>query len=223
VPLARAEVEALGRALRDRRLEPAVRVALLQFIARDEAREAAPALATAEAETPAVLEALLAARAAVGAVSNPSQLAAQLDAEDPAVRAAAVRALGRLEDPAAVAELGRYATTDPDLAVRAAAVEALGASKKPAAVPILARTFESSERKLMQTSARALLDIGGPDADNALVDLALKGGSPEARRFAAFVLLAAHGRDNSAVRRMETSNPPPEVRDLLEHGLHVSD
>jgi HEAT repeat protein len=222
-PLAPAEVEALGRALRDRRVEPVVRVGLIQLVARHKAREALPALATAESERPEVLAALLSARAELGAVSEPAQLAAELGSQDPAVRAAAVRALARLNDPAALAEVGRYATTDEDLGVRLAAVEALGDSRQEAAVPFLTRTFESQETRLMQRSARALLDIDGPAVDDALVNLSLNGGTPTVRRYAAFLVLAAHGRDHPAVRRIESSNPPPEVQRLLEEGLKVKD
>ena len=222
-PLAPDEVEALGRALRDRRVEPGVRVGLIQLVARHKAREALPALATAESERPEVLEALLSARAELGAVSGPAQLAAELGSQDPAVRAAAVRALARLKDPSALAEVGRYATSDADLSVRLAAVEALGESKQEAAVPYLARTFESQETKLMQRSARALLDIDGPAVDDALVDLSLKGGTPQVRRYAAFLVLAAHGADSPAVRRIKASNPPPEVQRLFDEGLKVKD
>jgi HEAT repeat protein len=51
------------------------------------------------------------------------------------VRAAAVRALARLDRPGVVAEVGRYATSDPDVTVQQAAIDALGASKRVEAYP----------------------------------------------------------------------------------------
>jgi hypothetical protein len=86
-------------------------------------------------------------------------------------------------------------------------------------VPHVSRTFDAPEREMKQASARAMLAIGGPAADDALVELALRGGSVETRTYAALVLVATHGPQHEAVRRIAASNPSPEVRDVLEHGL----
>jgi hypothetical protein len=213
------EVETLGRVLRDREVDRAVRIGLIQLLTARRTIGAMPALTTAEADDPAVLGALLAARATLGSSGGRQELAPYLSSSDPAVRAAAVRALARLGNGAAVTELERYATVDPDPGVRVAAIEALGATKQPAAVPVLARTFDAEPASIMQASARAMLDIDGPAVDDALVGLALRGGTPTARRYAAAILMLSRGRNHPAVRRIEASNPPPEVRDLLEHGL----
>ena len=221
-PLSPDEVDTLGRTLRTRRVDPGVRVGLIKLIAAQRATEAAPALATAEADTPAVVDALLAGRAEMGLLGR-ADLAPRLAAGDPALRAAAVRTLARLDDPAAVAEAGRYANSDPDRVVREAAIDGLGASRRPEAVPILARTFESPETGIKQKSVRAMLAIGGPAIDEALVDLALHGSSPETRRYAALALVLTHGRDHPTVRRVEASDPAPEVRELFEKGLERPD
>jgi HEAT repeat protein len=222
-PLSPEEREAIARGLRDRRIDPTTRIGLIDLLADRRAVEAMPALTAAAADTPAVLEALLRARARLGAPAGRGEIAPYLASKDPATRAAAVRALALLDDPAALDEVGRYATTGTDRAMRLAAVEALGESKRPAAIPYLVRTFADPERELMQKSGRALLAIDGPAVDDALVDLAIRGGSPETQAYAAVLLLVARGRDSPPVRRIEASNPSPAVQKLLEHGLEFRD
>lgn len=218
-PLSAEEVTVLRHALANRHIHPVTRAGLIELLGARGGPGALAALAAAEADTPAVLDALLAARDRLGAVTARLELATYLRAEDAAVRAAAVRALARLDDPAALAEVGHYATADADLTVRAAAVEALGQTKRPAAVPLLKRTFAAPEREIKQRSARALLEIGGPAVEEALVDLALRGGSVETETYAALILVVSRGRDHAAVRRLEAANPSPAVRRVLEHGL----
>lgn len=213
------ETAALGRVLRDRRIEPLTRAGLIAFLGERRVPGALEALAGAEADTPLVLDALMTARAQLGAPAGRGELAPQLASNDPGVRAAAVRALARLDDPRALDQLRHYATLDQSVDVRIAAIEAVGERKRPDGVPIVARTFSDEDVRLRQASARALIAIGGPEAENALTNLALGGGSPEERRYAAFVLMMSVGRDHPAVRRIQASNPSPEVRELIEHGL----
>ncbi len=222
-PLSAEEQDTLARALRDRRIDPITRIGLIELLAERKASEALPALSAAAAETPAVLDALLRARARLGAPAGRGELAPYLASTDPTTRAAAVRALARLDDPAALDEVGRYATSGSDRTTRLAAVEALGDSKRPAAIPYLVRTFAEPERELMQKSARALLKIDDPAVDDALVDLATRDGSSETQLYAALLLVVTRGRDSPAVRRIEAANPSPAVRKLLEHGLEFLD
>lgn len=222
-PLGRDEVGALAAALRSPHLDATTRVGLIELVADRGAREALPAVSGATADTPAVLAAVLAARARLGAPAGRPELAAWLGGQDAAVRAAAVRALGRLDDPAALAEVGRYATADADSTVRVAAIEALGASQRPEAAPLLARTFDSTEREIQQRSGQALLALGGPAAEEALVDLALRGRTPETQKYATLLLIVSRGREHPAVKRIEAAGPSPDVRDLLEHGLEFLD
>lgn len=218
-PLTGAEVDVLARALANDGLDAATRAGLIALVGERGATDALPALRTAAADTPAVLDALLGARARLGAAAGREELADDLGAEDPAVRAAAVRALARVDDPGALADVGRRATGDPDLGVRVAAVEALGEARRPAALPVLARTFDDPAAALRQSSARALLAIGGPRADQALVDLALRGESTETRTYAALVLLFTRGRDHPAVRRLAEASPGADVRHVLDRGV----
>jgi HEAT repeat protein len=213
------EAAALGAALTPGRADAYTRVQLIELIGERRVGGALPVLAAAEPDTPAVLTALLAARARLGGPPTNAEIARYLNGKDPALRAAALRALAARADPAALGELERYATTDPDLAVRGAAIEALGATKEPAAVPVLARTFAADEPSLRQKSARALLAIGGPSVDDALVNLALRGDSRETQTFAALTLLLTYGPDHPAVRRVESGNPSLDVRKLLEQRL----
>jgi hypothetical protein len=213
------EAEIVAGVLRRPDVEATTRIRLLHVLAEQRPAGGARALDGVEAENAAVLDALLAADAALGGARARDALRPHLASDDPAARAAAVRALGRIGDPAAVNELERYATVDPDVGVRTAAIEALGATRQPAAIPVLARTFQAPATSLMQASARAMLALDGPAVDDALVGLALRGDSVEARRYAALVLVLSRGRTHPAVRQLESSNPPPEVRELLDHGV----
>jgi HEAT repeat protein len=218
-PLEPAEVAAAGRALRDLRIDAATRARLATLLGERAGPEALPALAGAATDDATVLDAVLAARARLGAPASADEIGRWLAGADPSLRAAGVRALARQGDPAALAKVGYYAENDQDLTVRVAAVEALGASRAPAAVPVLSRTFAASEPELKQGSARALIQIGGPAVTDALVELALRGESTETQTYAALVLVAARGRDDPAVERLLAAGPGPEVRALLEHGL----
>jgi HEAT repeat protein len=210
---------AIGRVLHDDRVPVAIRIGLIDLVGERQIKDALPLLTGAEAETPQLLDALLAARAKLGAAAGAGELTAYLNAKDPAVRAAAVRALARLDDADALDQVAHYATADGDLSVRTAAVEALGATGRPTVLPVLARTFDVHERELQQASGRALLQVGGTAAAETLLDLALHGATPQTQSYAALLLIASRGRDDATVRRLEASNPGPEVRQLLEHGL----
>jgi HEAT repeat protein len=217
------EVDGLGRALRDPRVDPTTRMGLIRLIGERGWREALPALGTALTDSPATLDAVLAARTALGTPPTRADLRPYLEEKDPKLRAVAARALARLDDPQALGDVGGLARNDPDVKVREAAVEALGKSGKPAAIPVLRETFASNERAIRQASARALIDMPGPVGDQALVELALQGRTSEVQSYAALVLLVTRGRDSEAVRRLEQSNPSPAVRKLLEHGIEFID
>ena len=212
------EVRALGLVLASGKIPGATRIGIVELIGRRRWKEALPALQSAVIEPPQVLAAVLAARAQLGASPDKKELQRYLASKDPAVRAAAIRAIAALPEPE-VGELGRFATSDTDIDVRVAAIEALGASKKPAAVPTLSKTFAEPRREVRQASGRALLAIGGKPASDAFVDLALHGGDPDTRKYAAVLLLVSGGKDSPGVQRLMASNPSGEVREVVEHGL----
>ena len=218
-PLTDEERDIVQKVLGDTRVPAMARIGLLGLLGEREVREALPAVLAAETDTPAVLDAVLGARSRLAAPVGREELAPYLGSKDAGVRAAALRALARLDDPAALAELDRHATGDPELAVRVAAIEALGETKRASAVPVLAKTFGANEREVKQASAQALVAVGGPAVDDALVSLALRGDSTDTQTYAALLLVTMHGRDSEAVRRIEAGGPSPEVTQLLQHGL----
>ena len=210
------------RALADLLAKPTVpaatRVGFVRLAADRGWKDAVPALRAASVESAEMLDAVLAARARLGAPADKAELRRYLDAKDPAVQAAAIRALAALPD-SAVGDLGRYATSDKAVGVRVAAIEALGATKQAAAIPTLSQTFGEPTREVRQASGRALLAIGGDAANDAFINLALHGGDADTRKYAAVLLLVSTGKDSPAVQRLMASNPGGEVRDIVEHGL----
>lgn len=212
------EVAAVERTLTAKTVSPVTRAGLAQLAGERGWKEALGALRAAATETPQLFDAILTARARLGAPPDRDELARYLGAKDPAIRAAALRALGAAPDPA-IGEIGHFATNDPDVDVRVAAIDALGATRRSAAVPTLSRTLAMPDRAVRQASGRALITIGGPAASDAFVDLALHGTDEETRAYAALLLVVSSGRDSPAVQGLLAQNPSGEVRDVIEHGL----
>lgn len=215
------EIAILAAVLRDTTTPAPLRIGLLRLLGERGWEGAVAALTGAEADTPEVLRALLAARAQLGAPASREEIQRLLASPDPAVRAAAIEGLAQLDEPGVISELGRYATSDDAVPVRAAAIEALGRSHRPEAVPVLSQTFSSDDRTIKQASARALLELGEP-ADQALIDLALAGDTSETRRYAALILVVGRGREHPSVQRLLSSDLDPAVAKLLNDGLHSS-
>ena len=212
------ELRVMERTLASTAVPAPTRIGLVQLIGERGWKEALPALRGAAIDPPQMLDPVLAARARLGAAAGKEELKPYLASKDPAVRAAAIRALAALPEPA-LAEIGRFATSDAAVDVRVAAIDALGASQKSAAVPTLSQTFAEPRREVRQASGRALLAIGGEAANNAFINLALHGGDPDTRKYAAVLLLVSSGKDSPAVQRLMASNPSGEVRQVVEHGL----
>jgi HEAT repeat protein len=217
--LSAEESAAIARTLTDTDVPPATRAGLMRLLGERRPTGALAALAGAATDTPVLLEALLEARTRLDAPPTPRVLRRHLASKDPAVRAAAVHALGATSDPAVVTTLEQRAVSDDDQSVRAAAIEALGMVGRAEAIPVLSQTFSTDERELRQKSGQAILRIGGPAAADALVDLALHGDSSDTQAYAALLLIATRGPDDPAVRRIAEGEPGPAVRQLLEHGL----
>jgi hypothetical protein len=216
------ELETMRRALRRVDLPAPTRIGLIRLVGQRDWQGGLAALDAVDADRADVLDALLAARAALGAPPSRADLTPYLASEDPAVQAAAVRALARLDDPAALAEAGRWATaSDHDPAVREAAIAALGESKRPEAAPFLRQTFGSSDTRLQQASARALLELPEATGTATLSELALRGDTPETRRYAALTLVLTRGKGSPAVQQLLARNPDADVRYVLEHGFDL--
>ncbi|HEX7117993.1 MAG TPA: M56 family metallopeptidase [Longimicrobiales bacterium] len=103
------------------------------------------------------------------------------------VRAAAVQALGEIEDPRAVPALGAVARSDSDAEVRRSAIWALGEIGDPAAVPALGAVAASGDAEVAGMAVWALGEIGDPAAVPAL-SAALRNSDPGVRRRAAWAL-----------------------------------
>ncbi|MEO6029681.1 MAG: HEAT repeat domain-containing protein [Candidatus Binatia bacterium] len=219
--LAADEQIILAAVLPDTAVPATVRAELVELLARGQVVTALPLLSRVRCEEPEVLGAVLAARARLGAPPTTDEFAVLLRDQRPAMRAAAVRGLAWVAGPASVAELARRATADEPM-VRRAAVTAITEVRRADALPILRQTFEDADREVQQGSARALRVIAGPPADDILVDVALHGRSGDTRRYAAMLLLMAHGREDPVVKRLIAGHPSAEVQDVLAHGLETT-
>jgi HEAT repeat protein len=112
-------------------------------------------------------------------------LSAALKDKEWKVRAAAARALGKIQDPRAVEPL-IAALKDTDKDVREAAVYALGEIKDPRAVEPLIAALKDAEWRVRTAADEALVKIGAPAVEPLIA--ALKDKDSDVRKAAAQVL-----------------------------------
>jgi hypothetical protein len=117
------------------------------------------------------LGALSKSRQEKGAEQVRAFLCAELKDENGVVREAAARALGKLQDPRAVAPLCE-ALKDKDRDVREAAAWALGELQDPRAVTPLCKALKDENRDIRRAAARALGELGDPGAVRPLLSAA---------------------------------------------------
>jgi len=215
------EVSILSGVLRDTGVPPPLRVRLLHLLADRRWQGAKDVVAVTSVDEPSVFDALLDARARLGVPAGLDELKPHLASNDPRIRAAAVRALATVDDPKAVPELGRFATTDRDAKVQETAIDALGRTDRDDAVPWVKKTFATETPAIRQASARALVTLGGKRKNDALLDLALTSDDPNARHYAAVVLLVSSPSEDPAVRRLRAEATDPKIQRLFEHGLEL--
>ncbi|HYB98373.1 MAG TPA: HEAT repeat domain-containing protein [Candidatus Limnocylindrales bacterium] len=194
------------------------RVLLMEALSRGSDRRLASLLAGAFTETARLLEAALRARARLGAPAGANELNVHLGSPDVGVRAAAVRTLAVSGHPYATAILADAIAEHEPRQVRLAAIDALGEMQDASALGALAAGFESDDRGIKQASARAIL-AKGDAADDALIELALRGTSKETRTYAAMLLLTRRPRTHPSVQRLASSRPSPDVLEVLEKGM----
>lgn len=218
--LTSGELEKLEAALRREDLPVRVRVALVRAVGRAGLHEAIPAL-RALRSPPEVMEAAWQALDQLQAPPPAEKLEERLAADNPEVRAAAVRELLRREGAAAVSKAAPVALQDPDPEVRRAAIKALGETGKPEALPPLERVFVEEDVKMRQAAAGAILAIGGQPATDAFARLTFTG-PPSAQRYA-FVCLMLNGvtRNDPVIKRIAETHPDESIRRLATHGLDV--
>lgn len=184
---------------------------------------AAPAV-TAGVPTSRASSAKHAPSAAQGQATDSSRaarvaaLTAALKDSDPGVRAAAAKALGRLDDKSAgnaLAELLR----DPDPEVQQQAIMALAELEDPRAVPGLERLLTSSDADVRQEAANKLGDLELTTAPPALIN-ALKDPNSDVREAAAHSL--GHIEDQKAVPALVPllNDPDKDVQEATVNALH---
>lgn len=218
--LTSGEREILETALQRHDLPVRVRVALVLAVGKAGLRETIPVLRTLSSPAE-VMAAAWQALDQLQAAPPPEMLEERLAAEDPEIRAAAVRELLRREGAAAVSKAAPLALQDPDPDVRIAAIEALGATGKVEALPPLERAFVDENVDMQQAAARAILAIGGQPAIDTFGGLIFTG-PPMAQRYA-FVCLMLTGinRSDPLVKRIAETHPDESIRRLATHGVEV--
>jgi hypothetical protein len=155
------------------------------------------------------------------AAPPPEKLEERLAADNPDIRAAAVRELLRREGAAAVSKAAPVALQDPDPNVRIAAIEALGETGKQEALPSLERVFVEENVDTQQAAARAILAIGGQPAIDTLGRLTFTGPTTGQRYAFVCLMLTGINRDDPLVQRIAETHPDESIRRLATHGVDV--
>jgi hypothetical protein len=170
---------------------------------------------------PALQEPAWAALRELGAPVSADEVRQKLTSEEPRTRLAAARELLDRDGDTAIPVVAQTALRDRDKQVRLGAIEALGGTGSPAAIAPLEGVFATDEIDERQATARALREIGGDPAADALHRLAFQG-SVDAQRYAVVVLMTLDvGRDDRRVRDIVKRHPDAQIQDMLEHGLEA--
>ncbi len=213
-----AERRRLEAALARTDLPSWVRVQLVESIGAASLTGLAPALHTLPGPDAAVLEASWAALRRLGSPPTAADVAPSLASSDPAVRAAAARALLATAEPDAVSRVTRLALDDRSSDVRTAATEALGATQRPDVLPSVEEIFRRSDWPTRQAAGRAINRVGGRTAQESLTRLAFDP-DPEVQRYAVTLLLVTGiSRDDPLMQRIRASHPDPDIRRLVTEG-----
>lgn len=202
--------------------DPRVRAAAAEGVARCPAPEVEPRIGAAlERETDLeVRRALITALGAVGgeAAAGRLSLVAADGRADPAMRFAAVKALGRSGAPAALEPLLDLLATG-DTPLRVAALEALGELGDARGGEALARSMDEPEREVRRAAAGALERVPLPAASDRLRE-ALADPDWQVRLAAARVLgRLGSPAGSEALRRARETDPDPMVREAAARAL----
>lgn len=217
--LSSAEAATLTTVLNDTALPTELRTSLIAEIGALGLRAMVESLQ--QIREPALQEATWAALRQLGAPVADEELRDRLAATDPGVRLAAASELLKRDGAAAVPLVSSTILRDPDPQVRLGVIEALGATGSAAAVPPLEIVFAGDDVEERQATARALREIGGDPAIEALHRLAFKG-SIDAQRYAVIVLMTLNvPRDDARVQDIARRHKDREIQTMLEHGLEA--
>ncbi len=217
--LTESESGILAAALANSALPVPTRTALIDEIAALDLRQLVGPLQ--ELSEPKLRLAALAALRKLGAPASEKSLRQLLASEEPLVRSAAARELLATEASEAIPLVAGSLLRDANKEVRLDTIEALGETRSPEAVTPLEGVFAGEDIEERQASARALREIGGEVAAEALHRLAFAG-SVDSQRYAVIVLLSLGvGTDDRRVRDIAKRHTDEKITEMLEHGLEL--
>jgi hypothetical protein len=201
-------------------LPPQVRAAVVKAIGAAKLKALIPALRGLHNLPTEVQAAVWAALARLGAPPSKEDWEQQLSSSDAGLRAAAAREYLRATGAAGISRVASIALHDRETSVRVAAIKALGDTKRSEALPPLQQAFRDQSAEIYQAAVRAIDEIGGRPAAEALAKLAFDA-PPQNQRLALTALLFMVGSNDPLVVHIKESHPNPEMRDLIEHGFEL--
>lgn len=214
-----AERRTLEAAVRRGDLPGWVRVGLVEAIGAADLRGLAPVIRDLGEADAHVLEASWATLRRLGQPLRARELSARLSSEDPAVRAAAARALAASGEAGTVARVERLALTDDDQSVRSSAAEALAEAPAKEALAALERIFPRADWPTRQAAGRAIVRLGGRPAQEALARLAFRGPRDVQTYAVTLLMVSGIGLDDPLLQRIRSSHPDEQVRHLAREGF----
>ena len=134
-------------------------------------------------------------------------------------RLAAIRAVARREDEAALELLGALVAQDPDKTVRRIAATALGNLGSEDAAAALEVGLGDPDADVRIQAMRGLHVINGEAAAAALGELALGDADPALRRQAVHLLATLRSDEARSTVELAASDPDDAVRDAAEEAL----
>jgi HEAT repeat protein len=146
-------------------------------------------------------------------------LLADAASDDPALRLAAVRGLGRIGSPAALDRIEAILNDDPSDEVKIAALRALAWAPSPRTVALLDTHLREGDRRHVFAASESLAAIATPEAIAAL-ERGLIEGKPETRTASAFALKQSGTREGLKIlHEQKEKHPDPEVQRLCRLAL----
>jgi HEAT repeat protein len=212
-------LEPLGPYLRNDRMAPAERGAVLVRLARIGARGIVPIAEEIAGGGGPLLAPAVDALVTLGKPPAEKQLLTYSRNDDAALRLAAARGLGGYGSPGALDRLAAMLATDSSNDVRLAVIGALGGVPSARAVDLLAGSLGGNDKGQINAAADALARQASPQAIEALGE-ALRRGSQEAQAAAVFGLQRSGKPDAlQLLREQQHAHPDPQVRKLITIAL----
>jgi HEAT repeat protein len=143
----------------------------------------------------------------------------ELAKKDKGERLAAIRALARQKDDAAIEALGALLAHDPDGTVRQIAATALGNIGGEAVVPALEVALVDQDVEVRIQAMRGLHVINGEAAAAPLGEVALRDADPAPRRQAIHLLATLRSDEARSTIELAATDPDDAVRQAAEEAL----